>query len=125
VLSAHCMKLMPSVEPKSALPNTHGQSLRHFSRATVVMTSVAREKWRQLWPWVLGNALFGSTLGISFMQWALSTSTPTAIVLAIIATTPLAVIPLARIFEGEHVSHRAIVGAAIAVAGVVGLVGLH
>jgi len=90
-----------------------------------LMTSVAREKWRQLWPWVLGNALFGSTLGISFMQWALSTSTPTAIVLAIIATTPLAVIPLARIFEGEHVSHRAVAGAAIAVAGVVGLVVLH
>ena len=85
------------------------------------MTTVVREKWGKLWPWVLGNALFGSTLGISFMQWALSTATPTAIVLAIIATTPLVVIPLARIFEGEHVSHRAIVGAVVAVTGVVGL----
>jgi drug/metabolite transporter (DMT)-like permease len=85
-------------------------------------TAVAVAKWRKLWPWVVGNALFGSTLGISFMQWALSTSTPSAIVLAIIATTPLAVIPLARIFEHEHVSPRAIGGAFIAVAGVIGLV---
>jgi len=87
-----------------------------------LMTSDAVEKWRKLWPWVLGNALFGSTLGISFMQWALSTSTPTAIVLAIIATTPLAVIPLTRLIEGERVSHRAIVGGIIAVTGVMGLV---
>jgi drug/metabolite transporter (DMT)-like permease len=82
---------------------------------------VAVAKWRKLWPWVVGNSLLGSTLGISFMQWALSTDTPAAIVLAIISTTPLAVLPLARIFEGEHLSHRAVVGALLAVAGVIGL----
>jgi drug/metabolite transporter (DMT)-like permease len=86
-----------------------------------LMTAGAREKWSKLWPWVLANALFGSTLGISFMQWALSTDTASAVVLAIIATTPLVVIPLARWIEHEHVSHRTIVGCFIAVAGVMGL----
>lgn len=96
----------------------HGYSARPQD---LPAAEVAVAKWRKLGPWVVGNAVLGSTLGISFMQWALSTSTPAAIVLAIIATTPLAVMPLARIFEGQHVSHRAVVGAAVAVAGVIAL----
>jgi len=85
-------------------------------------TAVAVKKWRRLWPWVVGNSLFGSTLGISFMQWALSTTTPSAVVLAVISTTPLAVMPLSRIFEQQRVTHRAMLGGIIAVSGVVGLV---
>jgi drug/metabolite transporter (DMT)-like permease len=42
-------------------------------------------------------------------------------VLAIIATTPLVVIPLARVFEGEKITARSLAGGAIGVAGVVGL----
>ena len=68
----------------------------------------------------LGNSLAGQTLGVSCMQWALET-TPTGIVLAIIAMTPLVVIPLARVFEGEKITARSVVGGVIGVAGVVGL----
>ena len=32
---------------------------------------VSREKWRRIWPWVLGNSLAGQTLGVTCMQWAL------------------------------------------------------
>jgi drug/metabolite transporter (DMT)-like permease len=83
---------------------------------------VAVEKWRKLWPWVAGNALLGSTIGMTFMQWALSTETPAAVIMAIISTTPLAVMPLSRIFEHERLSHRSIAGALVAVGGVVALV---
>ena len=78
---------------------------------------------RQVWPWILGNALAGQTLGVSCMQWALS-EMPAPKVLVIIATTPVLVIPLARIFEGERITPRAVIGALIAVGGVVGLI-LH
>jgi drug/metabolite transporter (DMT)-like permease len=83
-------------------------------------TTSARDKWRRIWPWVTMNSLAGQTLGVSAMQWALET-TPTGIVMSIVALTPLTVIPFARMFENEKVSARAVVGGAIAVAGVIGL----
>lgn len=73
------------------------------------------------WWWVTANALAGPTLGVSCMQLALRT-TPTGIVLAIIAMTPLVVIPLARIFEGERATIHSLIGSVVAVAGVIGLV---
>jgi drug/metabolite transporter (DMT)-like permease len=76
--------------------------------------------WRRAWPWVIANGVAGPSLGVTCYQWALM-STPTSIVLPIVATTPLMVIPLAHFFEGEKVTRRAIVGGAIAVAGVIGL----
>ncbi len=78
-----------------------------------------REKSR-LWLWVLANSLAGQTVGVSCMQWALET-TPTGIVTAIIAMTPIVMLPLARIFEGERISARDIIGGCVAVAGAVGL----
>jgi len=72
------------------------------------------------WLWILGNAVAGPTVGVSCMQAALRT-TPTGIVLAIIALTPLLVIPLARFFEGERPGNRSLLGSVIAVLGVVGL----
>jgi drug/metabolite transporter (DMT)-like permease len=80
----------------------------------------ARSKRLGVWPWVLVNSLAGQTLGVSCMQWALET-TPTGIVLAIIAVTPIVVIPFALVFEGERPSLHSLVGGALAVAGVVGL----
>ena len=62
----------------------------------------AREKWK-LWPWVLGNSLAGQTLGVSCMQWALE-NTRAGIVTAIIAMTPIVMLPMTRIFEGERIS---------------------
>jgi drug/metabolite transporter (DMT)-like permease len=82
--------------------------------------TVSREKWRRIWPWVLANALAGQTLGVTCMQWALKT-TPASIVTAIIATTPIFLLPMTRIFEGEKIGIRSLIGALIAVAGVIGL----
>jgi drug/metabolite transporter (DMT)-like permease len=78
-----------------------------------------REKFK-LWPWVLVNSLAGQTVGVSCMQWALET-TPTGIVTAIIAMTPIVMLPLARVFEGEKITARSLTGGLIAVAGVLGL----
>ena len=77
-----------------------------------------REKWQRIWPWVLLNSLAGQTLGVSAMQWGLET-TPTGVVMSIVALTPLTVIPLARMFEGEKITLRSLLGGAIAVAGVI------
>ncbi len=85
-----------------------------------LVVEAAKKKWRGVWPWVLLNGLAGQTLGVSCMQWALQT-TPTGIVLAIIAVTPILVIPLTLVFEGEKPSARSLIGGAVAVGGVVGL----
>ncbi|MBI3415324.1 MAG: EamA family transporter [Verrucomicrobia bacterium] len=73
-----------------------------------------------IWPWIFVNALAGPTLGVSCYQWALKT-TPTGIVLPIVAITPLVIIPFARVVEGERPTHRSLVGGMIAVVGVVAL----
>jgi drug/metabolite transporter (DMT)-like permease len=69
---------------------------------------------------VLANALAGQTLGVTCMQWALKT-TQAGIVTAIIATTPLVLLPMTRIVEGEKIGLRPLIGAVIAVSGVIGL----
>jgi drug/metabolite transporter (DMT)-like permease len=79
------------------------------------------EKWRRAWPWVVLNAIAGQTLGVTCYQWALKT-TPTGLVLAIVATTPLVVIPFASAVEGEKIEPRAVAGGLMAVAGAVLLV---
>jgi drug/metabolite transporter (DMT)-like permease len=81
---------------------------------------ISRRKWRQLWPWVLINALAGQTLGVTCMQWALQT-TQAGIVTAIIATTPIFLLPMTRIVEGEKIGFRSVLGALVAVGGVIGL----
>ena len=82
-----------------------------------------REKLK-LWPWVLANSLAGQTVGVSCMQWALE-NTPTGIVTAIIAMTPIVMLPLARIFEGESITMRELGGGFVAIAGVIGLAFWH
>lgn len=85
-----------------------------------LVVEASKKKWRAVWPWVLVNSLAGQTLGVSCMQWAFET-TPTGIVLAIIAITPIVVIPFALVVEGERPTLHSLAGGAIAVAGVVGL----
>jgi drug/metabolite transporter (DMT)-like permease len=85
-----------------------------------LVAEASKRKWRGVWPWVLMNSLAGQTLGVSCMQWALHT-TPTGIVLAIIATAPILVIPLAFALEDERPTPHSLAGGAIAVAGVVAL----
>jgi drug/metabolite transporter (DMT)-like permease len=78
----------------------------------------SKEKFKKVWPWVFMNSLAGQTLGVSCMQLALE-KLPTGVVLAIIAMTPIVVIPFAFIFEGERPNLRSLFGGAIGVAGVV------
>lgn len=73
------------------------------------------------WPWVLLNGVVGPCVGVIFYQLALHQQ-PTGIVMAIVALTPLFVIPLAILIEGERPAPRSIVGGCIAVAGAVVLV---
>jgi drug/metabolite transporter (DMT)-like permease len=82
------------------------------------------EKWRRIWPWVLANSLAGQTFGVTCMQWALKT-TPTGIVTAIIATTPVLLLPMTRIVDGEKIGIRSLIGSLIAVSGVIGLIALR
>jgi drug/metabolite transporter (DMT)-like permease len=97
------------------------RALQQASRPEALATRLISGKWRVTWPWVLLNGLAGQTLGVSFMQRALET-TPTGIVLAIIATTPLVVAPLAMVFENERPTLDSLTGGLIAVGGVIGLI---
>ena len=93
---------------------------RHHGDDAQMKDSFSPREKLKLWPWVLANSLAGQTIGVSCMQWALET-TPTGIVTAIIATTPIVLLPLARVVEGERITVRSVVGGLVAVAGVVGL----
>ena len=70
--------------------------------------------------WILANALCGPVIGVSCYQWALAT-TPSGLVLPIVATTPLVIIPFSYLLERERPSRRSLAGGAIAVAGAVAL----
>ena len=81
---------------------------------------ISRDKWRRLWPWVAATVA-GQTIGVTCMQWALE-NTSAGIVTAIIATTPILLLPMTRFMDGERIGVRSTLGALTAVAGVVGLV---
>lgn len=85
------------------------------------LLAIATPERKKAWLWILGNSLAGQTLGVSAMQWALA-SIPASQVLVVVATTPILVIPLARIFEGERITVRAVIGSFIAVGGAIGLI---
>ncbi len=78
------------------------------------------DRWHLAWPWVLLNGLAGPALGVSCYQWALKT-TPTGVVLPIVAITPLVIIPFSYHLEGERPTIRSLAGGALAVAGAVAL----
>jgi drug/metabolite transporter (DMT)-like permease len=71
---------------------------------------------RAPWLWTLANGLAGPVAGVGCYQWALAT-TPSGVVLPIVATMPLISIPIAFWLEGDRPSRRSIVGGLIAVAG--------
>ena len=92
---------------------------RRDRRPETAATAEARRSGRA-WPWVLANALMGPVLGVTCFQWALST-TKAGIVQSIVATSPLATIPLAAWLEGGWPRPVYYGGALLAVAGVAGL----
>ena len=77
-------------------------------------------RWRKAWPWVFANGLAGPALGVSCYQWALKT-TPTGVVLPIVAITPLVIIPFSYHLEGERPTIRSLAGGALAVIGAAAL----
>jgi drug/metabolite transporter (DMT)-like permease len=77
-------------------------------------------RWRRGWPLVVGNALAGPAIGVGCYQWALKT-TPSGIVLPIVATSPLVTLMMAWMLSGERPTRRAVVGGVIAVAGAAAL----
>lgn len=77
--------------------------------------------WRMALPWIIGNAVAGPVLGVAFYQWGLRDS-PSAIVLSIVSTTPLAVMMLSFLFEKTRPAPRELIGSLLAVLGVVALV---
>ena len=97
--------------------------VNHWRRSSALppqRTPTPDRPWRRAWPWVVANALAGPALGVACYQWALAVA-PTGIVLAIIATTPLVVIPFTMVLDGERPTVRSLVGGAVAVLGAVAL----
>jgi drug/metabolite transporter (DMT)-like permease len=100
---------------------------RELGRALVVDPSelmlIPAERisqWARVYPWLIANAVSGSVLGVSCFQWALKT-TPSAVVLPIVALTPIVIIPFSRYLEGERPTRRSLIGGVIAVTGAVAL----
>lgn len=83
-----------------------------------------KRPWRLAMPWIIGNAVAGPVLGVACYQWGLRES-PSAIVLSIVSTTPLAVMMLSFLFEKTIPTPRAIIGSLMAVLGVVALLTGH
>jgi drug/metabolite transporter (DMT)-like permease len=81
---------------------------------------ISKTTWRDKWPWVVVNSISGPALGVACYQWALSVA-PTGIVLAIVAMTPLAVIPIEFMLTGRRPSRLSLVGGLVAIAGAIGL----
>ncbi|MDB6155392.1 MAG: hypothetical protein JWL90_3845 [Chthoniobacteraceae bacterium] len=76
------------------------------------------DRWKRGLPLVVGNALAGPAFGVGCYQWALKT-TPSGIVLPIVATSPLVTLVLAHFIDGERPTRRAVIGGLVAVGGAV------
>ncbi len=68
--------------------------------------------------WLAATTLCGPIFGVSCFQWALMEQ-PAGVVNAVVATTPIAMIPLAVLIDREKPRMLSVIGAAVAVAGVV------
>jgi len=75
-------------------------------------------KKKQISTWVLAAAVFGPVLGVSCFQQSLKTLT-SGEAMAVTATSPLLLIPLAYFFEGDRIRPLALLGAFTGVSGVI------
>jgi drug/metabolite transporter (DMT)-like permease len=73
--------------------------------------------------WMLMNGISGPALGVACYQWAL-TQHPAALVLSVVALTPLIGLVMQWVVEGQRPSWRLWLGGAIAIGGVILLRGL-
>jgi drug/metabolite transporter (DMT)-like permease len=122
---ARATQLESSVAPNLAEPSTANANTTNANAAIagVANASAAPRSWRR-WRWVPANAFCGAIIGVSCYQWSLAT-TPSGIVLPIVATTPLVIVPLSYWLEKEIPTRRSFLGGVIAVTGVVALTLAH
>lgn len=90
--------------------------LRLLGRLSPGPSSPSRTRTSVLW--TLANGLAGPVAGVGCYQWALASS-PSGVVLPIVATAPLLSIPIAYWLEGDRPTVRSVVGGTIAVGGCV------
>ena len=76
---------------------------------------------RPAFGWLLATTLCGPVLGVSCFQWALI-QLPAGLVNAVVAMTPIAMIPLVMAIDGERPRALSVAGACVAVAGVILLI---
>ena len=74
------------------------------------------------WAWIGGNAILGPVLGISCMLWAIREVENPGLVQTVVATATLFTVPMARKMENRTFKLNYYIGAAMALAGVAGLV---
>ncbi|MDT8389662.1 MAG: DMT family transporter [Lentisphaeria bacterium] len=79
-----------------------------------------RAKPRQVWFWITASAFLGPIIGLSVYQWVLVTQ-PGALVQAVMAVTPVAVIPFAWLIDGDRPDWHGVVGGLLACACAVAL----
>jgi drug/metabolite transporter (DMT)-like permease len=85
------------------------------SRGTLAPPSAKKST---IFRWVILAAIFGPVLGVSCFQQSLKTLT-SGEAMAVTATSPLILIPLAYFFEGERLRPLSLLGAFIGVGGVI------
>jgi drug/metabolite transporter (DMT)-like permease len=76
--------------------------------------------WARAWPWIVANALAGPGIGVAVYQWGVAT-TPTGILMPVVATVPVITQFLAWKIEGHQPTRRTVLGGIVAVAGVIAL----
>ena len=97
------------LRPMAAVP-------QHYSHA-IDGASQQQQPW---WPWLLSAIVSGPIIGVSALQMAYA-RVPSGLVLAILATLPLAVIPWAWLLDGDKPSWRSLIAGLVAVAVLVAL----
>lgn len=97
-------------------------AMRYLRKADqrVQPSPAAGRSWRAA-GWILANALAGPVLGVSCMLWAIREVANPGLVQAVVATATLVTVPLARHLERRVFRWPYFLGAAIAIAGVAGL----
>lgn len=89
------------------------------SREAGLLAQVRRPYvWTGAAGWMLMNGLSGPALGVACYQWAL-TSQPAALVLSVVALTPVIGLVMQWAVEGRRPAGRLWLGGAVAVAGVI------
>jgi len=134
-LGAVLSRKAAAVAIATGLPVDGGTAAFQRMIAGILFTAVFYFIWKRIRPtppvvknpdWKLGllpmllNGLFGPTIGVGCYQWALAT-TPSGLVLPIVAATPVVTMPLAFLVDGRRPSKRAVIGGIIAVAGTIAL----